>query len=101
MDETKEFLRKFINSKSKFFSLKEGEEKIVKYLFAEPIITNYQGNSIDSIRYHFEVDGKEMLWDRSSRELAIQMEKYSRGDLLSIKFTGQKSQTKYFIRKVG
>jgi hypothetical protein len=41
-----------------------------------------------------------MLWDRTSRDLAKQMALISEGETILIKRTGEKSKTKYFIRKV-
>ena len=100
-DKSKEYLVNFVQAKSKYLELKDGQEKTVKYLSAEPVNTHYQGNLVQGIRYKFEVDGKEMFWDRTSREFAKQMSNFSNGDLLSIKVVGQKNQTKYFINKVG
>ncbi len=98
--DSQEILRRFINKKSKFFNLQNGEEKTVKFLLAEQITTHFQGTEIQCIRYHFEIDGKEMSWDRTHRELALQMACFSEGDLISIKRIGEKSKTKYFIEKV-
>ena len=100
MDESKELLRKFVNSKSQFFELKDGEEKTVKYLSAEPVTTHYQGKPVESIRFHLEYEKKEVYWDRTSRDFAKQMLNFSSGDILTIKIQGQKNQTKYFINKV-
>ncbi|MDP3143504.1 MAG: hypothetical protein Q8N14_06200 [Candidatus Omnitrophota bacterium] len=87
-------------SKSKFFNLPEGEEKEVKFLFVEEVPNHFDGGETVCIRYHLEVDGKEQLWDRTSRELAQDMAKLSEGDTIAIRRTGQKSKTKYFIKKV-
>jgi len=88
-------------SKSQFFDLPDGEEATVKFLSAEQVTTNFNGSRVDAIRYHFEIDGKEMLWDRTSRELAKQMSCFSKEDLIWIKRIGQKNQTKYYVKKVG
>lgn len=100
IDKSKEHLMNFVRSKSKFLDLKDGQEAIIKYLSAEPTTTHYQGVSVQCMRYKFEIDGKEVFWDRTSRELAKQMSDYSPGDILLIKVVGQKNQTKYFIEKV-
>ncbi len=100
MNKSQSVLKKFASLKSKFFDLRNGEEKIVKFLYAEQITTHFQGSEVDSIRYHLEVDGREMAWDRTHRELALQMACFSEGDLISIKRVGEKNKTKYFIEKI-
>ena len=100
VDKSKESLMNFVQSKSKFLELKDGQEATVKYISAEPVITNFQGNPVPSMRFKFEVDGKEIFWDRTAREFAKQMLAFSSGDLLSIKVFGQKNQTKYLIKKI-
>jgi len=74
-------------------------EATVKYLGAQNVVTHFNGKKIDSVEYTFEVDGQEMIWHRTSRELAKQMLDFSEGDLLTIRRTGQKNQTKYNIEK--
>ena len=101
MSDIKEILNSFVLSKSQFFDLPDGEEAAVKFLSAESVTTNSSGNRVDAIRYHFEINGKEMLWDRTSRELAKQMSNFSEGDSIWIKRVGQKNQTKYYVKKVG
>ena len=100
IDKSKEHLMNFVQAKSKYFELKDGQVKTVKYLSAEPVTTHYQGTPVQCMRFKFEVDGKEIFWDRTSREFAKQMLNFSSGNLLSIKVVGQKNQTKYFIKKV-
>lgn len=100
IDKNKENLMNFIQSKSNFFELKDGEEATVKYISVEPATTHFQGKPVNGMRFKFEVNGKEMFWDRTSREFAKQMLSYSNGDVLSIRVSGQKNQTKYFIQKV-
>ncbi len=101
MSDIEDILNSFVLSKSQFFNLPDGEEATVKFLSTERVVTNFNGSRVDAIRYHFEINGKEMLWDRTSRELAKQMSKFSKGDLLWIRRIGQKNQTKYDVKKVG
>ena len=100
MNESRERLRNFVMSKSKFLSLRDGEEITLKYLFAGPVKTFFQGTQVESFRYHFEVNGKDMLWDRTHREFAQQMMEFEEGDLISIKRIGEKNKTKYIVKKV-
>lgn len=100
MSESKDFLRRFINEKSQFIELGNGESMKVKFLGASPVKTNFQGKIVDSMRYRFEKDGKEMSWDRTSREFAKQISQYEEGDLLWIKKTGERNLTKYEVRKI-
>ena len=100
VDESQEILKRFARGKSKFFHLSENEEAVIKFLSAEEAPNHFDGGKTTLIRYHLEVDGKELLWDRVSRDLAIQMSEIPKGTLISIRRTGQKSKTKYFIRKV-
>jgi hypothetical protein len=100
MKSINEVLEEFVRSKSVFFNLSDGEEKIVRFLSVEPVVTNYHGKETNSLRYHFEVNNKEMLWDRTSREFALQMQVFEAGDMLKIQRTGKKNQTKYYIEKM-
>lgn len=90
----------FINDKSNFFNLLDGHEAIVKLLGAQKITTSYNGTPVNSIRYTFEIKGKEMFWDRSSRDLAVLMKEFNKGDVLRIKRFGQKNKTRYEIEKI-
>ena len=101
MDQNQKNLKSFVNSKSQFLTIKDGGEQTVKYLSANPGRTYFQGKTTECIRFIFEIDSKPMFWDRTSRELAVQMSEFLPGDMLSIKVTGQKNKTKYFIKKVG
>lgn len=98
--DSRDLLKKFASLKSKYFDLPDGEENQVKFLYAEEVPNHFDGGETLCIRYHFEVDGQEKLWDRTSRELAQQMASVSEGDIILIKRIGEKSKTKYFIRKV-
>lgn len=98
--DSRDILKRFTSSKSKYFDLSDGEETQVKFLYAEEVPNHFDGGETSCIRYHFEVDGKEMFWDRTSRELAKQMALISDGEIIVIRRTGEKSKTKYFIRKV-
>jgi hypothetical protein len=100
MDTSRELLKKFASSKSKYFDLPDGEEAKVKFLCAEEVPNNFDGGQTKCIRFHFEVDGIEQLWDRTSRQLAQEMSKVSEGETILIKRVGQKNKTKYSIRKV-
>ncbi|MDD4980128.1 MAG: hypothetical protein PHC54_02490 [Candidatus Omnitrophica bacterium] len=100
MNKSRDLLKRFASSKSKYFDLPDGEETQVKFLYAEEVPNHFDGGETVCIRYHFDVDGKEMLWDRTSRELAKQIASISEGETILIKRTGEKSKTKYFIRKV-
>ena len=100
MKEIEQILKEFVRNKSQFFNLADGEEAVVKFLSVEQVVTTFRGNEVESIRYYFEVDGKELSWDRVSRELAKQMLEFSAGDLIKIKREGEKNKTKYFLEKV-
>lgn len=97
---SKDLLKKFASSKSKFFDLPDGEEAQVKFLFAEEVPNNFDGGQTNCIRYHFEIDGIEQFWDRTSRQLAQEMAKINDGDTIRIKRNGQKNKTKYYINKI-
>jgi hypothetical protein len=97
---SRDLLKRFASSKSKYFDLPDGEEAQVKFLSAEEVPNHFDGGETLCIRYHFEVDGKEMLWDRTSRDLAKQMASISEGEIIFIKRVGEKSKTKYSIRKI-
>ncbi len=100
MKNSKEILKSFVVSKSQFWNLADGEEVVVKFLFAEAVSTNFGAKTISSIRYHFEVAGKELCWDRTSRALAVQMAHFSEGDNLLIKRTGERNKTVYQVEKI-
>ncbi|MBU0634465.1 MAG: hypothetical protein KKA52_05310 [Candidatus Omnitrophica bacterium] len=100
MEKSKQVLNDFIISKSQFFNIADGEEEEVKFLYAESVTTNFGSKSINSIRYHLEVKGKELCWDRTSRALAAQMRLFSEGDYLLIKRTGERNKTVYKVEKV-
>jgi hypothetical protein len=97
---SRDLLKRFASSKSKYFDLPDGEEAQVKFLYAEEVPNHFDGGETRCIRFHFEVDGKEMLWDRTSRELAKQMALIPEGATILIKRVGEKSKTKYSIRKI-
>jgi len=100
MNKTQELLNRYVVAKSKFLNLPNGEEIQVKFISAEEVPNHFDGGKTKCIRYHFELNGKELLWDRTSRELAQQMVLIREGESILIKRTGEKSQTKYFIRKI-
>ena len=100
MDKSKVLLKKYTSSKSKFFDLPDGAAAKVKFLFAEEVPNHFDGGKTNCVRYHFEVDGIEQLWDRLSRQLAQEMSKISEGDEILISRIGQKSKTKYHIERI-
>lgn len=99
MSVMKDILNEYVRSKSKFFNLGDGEEVEVRFISVEKVPNHFDGGKTDCLRYHFEVNGQELLWDRISRELAIQMQEVQLGQTIRIKRIGQKSKTKYFITK--
>lgn len=99
MDSSRDILRKYASSKSNYFNIADGEEVTVKYLGAEVVPSNFDSGKSEIARYSVEVDGIVKFWDRTSRKLAELMSKYNEGDILIIKRTGEKSQTRYQIRK--
>ncbi len=99
MKDSVEVLSRYVISKSMFFNLKDGEEVKVKFLGAEEVPNHFDGGKTNLIRYHFEVDNRELLWDRISRDLAEQMKKVKSGEWIYIKRIGEKSKTKYYVRR--
>jgi len=99
MSDTNELLKKFVSSKSRFFSISDGEEIIVRFLSAEEVPDSFSGGKKKAICYHLEVDGKELLWDRTSRSLAQQMSQIPKGSWIKLKRIGERTKTKYFIEK--
>ena len=100
MSKSQEALKRFISEKSRYFQIRENEEKTVKYLSSE-IVPNYFSKDKSSlIRYHFEEDGIHKFFDRTSKELAIQMSEIPEGSVISIKRTGQGNKTKYLVVKL-
>jgi len=93
-------LKDFAKSKSMFFKLNDGEERIVRFISAEVIPNSFDGGKTTLARYHVEVDGIEKLWDRPSLKLADQMSKIPFGVLIRIRRKGQKNQTVYFIEEI-
>lgn len=100
MSESNKVLKRYASSKSKYFDLPDGEEKTVRFLYAEEVPNHFDGGKTTCVRYHLEIDGHAQMWDRTSRELATQMAELSEGDIVTIKRVGQKNKTKYTIRKV-
>ncbi|NQS89683.1 hypothetical protein HQ584_07850 [Patescibacteria group bacterium] len=100
MDENQDAIKKFISSISTFFELRDGEEKIVKYVGAGLTPSCFDGGKTLCLRVKLEEDGEVKFWDRTSRKLAKQLEQYLVGDIISIKRTGKKGDTEYHIRKV-
>ncbi|HOW36436.1 MAG TPA: hypothetical protein PL155_08505 [Candidatus Omnitrophota bacterium] len=90
----------FINKNSKFFTLPDDTEKIVKFLGVEKIPNRFDGGKSECLRYIFESNGVRQSWDRGSRILAEQMARYPFGSMVGIKKTGVGNQTKYFTRLI-
>jgi len=97
MNRPHQLLKDFSSSGSMFFKLLDGEEARVRFISFEKVPNNFDGGKTSLIRYHLEVEGEKKLWDRPSRKLAEQMAEIPLDSLISIKRTGQKNQTKYFI----
>jgi len=100
MDNSQGPLKKFLVSRSNFFSLEDGETKKVKYIGAEQVPNKFDGGKTTAIRYQFEFEGKEQLWDRGSRRLAEEMAKIPEGSFISIKRVGKGTETNYFIEQL-
>lgn len=100
MNKSQELLNKYVVAKSRFLNLPDGEEVQAKFISVEEVPNHFDNGKTKCIRYHFEVNGKELLWDRTSRELAQQMSLIREGELILIQRIGEKSKTKYFIRKI-
>ncbi len=98
MDNSNEVLKRFYTQKSKYLVLREGEEVKLRFLWAEETPNNYDGGATTLIRYHVEVNGKEQLFERSSRSLAQQMANIPEGKLIFIKRMGEKGKTRYLVR---
>lgn len=99
MEDSGEFLRKYADSKKRYFDLPDGQEVRVKFLGAEVVPNHFDGGKTTCIRYQLEVDGIQKSWDRVSAELARQMSTLAKGDSIFISRTGYKNQTKYCIRR--
>ena len=100
MDKIQELLKEFATSKSKFFELRDGEEKAVRFISAEKVSNHFDGGKTTCIRFHLEYDGVVQAWDRVSRDLALQMAKIPPGSLIKIKRVGDKSKTKYSVKEI-
>ncbi len=96
----KDILDNFGGSGSMFFNLKDGEERVIKFMDAEKIPNSFDGGKTALIRYHIEDDGVKKYWDRTSRKLAKQMRDIPEGATIKIKRIGQKSHTKYLINLI-
>lgn len=99
MGRSGEILKSFGKKEKRFFEIKDGEEKKVKYLCAEEITSPFKsGKTI--IRYHLEENGKKKLWDRISKQLARIMGEVEEGSVIMLKRSGQKNETRYEIKKI-
>ena len=93
-------LKKFAFEKSKFLSLKDGEEMRVKFLSCEIVPNHFNSGETDCVRYNLEVDGVKKMLESSSGNLADQMAAISEGDIISILRKGLGNNTKYLITKI-
>lgn len=100
MGKSVEFLKQFVSKKSIYFDLPDGQEAVVRYLGAEPVITVFKGQEVEAIRYRLEHDGVLKVWDRTSREFAKQMSQHEEGSVLKIKRSGERNNTKYAIDRI-
>ena len=100
MNDLQKMLRDFANTKSKFFELRDGQEKEVRYLDAEVVPNHFDGGKTTCVRFHLEVEGAAQSWDRISRDLVLQMSRIPKGSLIRIRRTGDKSKTKYFVERI-
>ncbi len=100
MNDSENVLKDFVSSKSHFITLLEGEEFVGKFLSAQKIPDPFNGGKTQTIRYCFLVNGEKKLIDRSSRKLAEQMSYIKEGEIVKIKRTGEKSKTKYSVKKI-
>jgi hypothetical protein len=100
INDTQELLKQFASAKSQFFELRDGEEKKVRFVSAQKVPNNFDGGKTQCIRFSLQVDGVIQLWDRTSRDLALQMSKITKGSLISIKRSGEKSKTKYVVKEI-
>ena len=100
MKDSGNLLKKFAFDKTKFLSLKDGEEIRIKFLSAEIVPSHFDNGESQSVRYHLDVDGVEKLLESSSGKLADQMSTMSEGDMISIERTGLGNNTKYAVTKV-
>lgn len=100
MSQSKDVLSQFSKRERRFFEIKDGEEFTVKYLRAEEIESPFKpGKKL--IRYFLEVDGKEMMWDRESKQLSQAMSEVDEGSTIRIQRHGKKNETKYDVSVVG
>ena len=97
MNESKNYLRAFTSSKSKYFELADGEKKEVRFLRAEVVSNPFDGGRTQAVLYYFEEEGKLKEFTRTSRSLAQQMAKVPDGSRINIKRTGKGNETKYFV----
>ena len=95
-----DFLKNFASKGGNYFNLADGDETQVKYLYAEEVPNAFDGGKTICVRYHLEVNGQELWWDRMSKDLALQMSRIPEGSIIRIKRTGQKSKTRYIVRRI-
>jgi len=97
---SKEILKEFVMSKSKYLRIKDGETVQVKYLKAEECEVRGNDKIHIGIRYYFEHNGRKVLFERTNTQLADAMNDFDEGNYLSITRNGQYNKTKYVIKRV-
>jgi len=100
MGSSKDVLSSFAKGKSTYFVLPDNEEVVVRFIKAEQVPNHFDQGKTMCIRYHLEVDGKIMFWDRSSRILAKMMEFVPEGMNIRLRKTGERANTKYFVEMI-
>lgn len=99
MDKSQELLKRFSSADALYFEIASGQEKRVRFLFVEVAPPNPNGWKGHLMRYHFNENGKEKIWDRVSKQLIREMSKVSEGDIIIIKRMGEGKDTTYSVTK--
>lgn len=99
MTKSQELLRRCSSTNAKYFEIANGQEKRVKFLYAEEVPNEFNGGKDTIMRYWLEEDGKRKPWDRASKQLMREMAKVSEGDFIIIKRMGEGKDTIYSITK--
>lgn len=98
---SKDVLNGFLGEdNSKFFSLLDGQSKVVRYMSVRPHVATFDGQKSNVLRYEFEEEGKIKVWDRPSRQLAALMRDIPDGSWIEISRQGEKNQTRYQVSLV-
>ena len=100
MDTSKDRLRKYYDSHSKFIKLESGKSISVTYLYAKEEPNHFEKGDTTIMEYHLEVNGMEKILRSASLDLIKQMAAIDEGSMISIKRIGEGMQTKYFVTKI-